>query len=159
MDNSIALYWTLKGPDGRLLRCELVRAAGRLEVRTVNGHAPRCEQVRAESDGLNVAAAWKALYLAKGWVAIDDASSESGPAVSQQFKIDRSQRIHSDGSVVRVYQVFGTDMYGWDHNREQPPPDRPLYHSRDGAEAAADDARRKAGHACDENCYGWRALM
>ena len=90
MDNSIAVYWILKGPDGRLLRCELVHTAGRLEVRAVNGHAPRCQEVRAESDGLNVAAAWKAQYLAKGWGAIDDAPSESGPAASQQFKIDRS---------------------------------------------------------------------
>lgn len=78
---------------------------------------------------------------------------------SQLFKIDRSQRIHSDGLVVRVYQVFGTDRYGWDHNREEPPADRPLYPSRDTAEAAADDARRLAGHQCDEACYAWRLLM
>ena len=78
---------------------------------------------------------------------------------TQIFKIDRSQRIHSDGLVVRVYQVFGTEQYGWDHNREQPPADRPVYPSRDDAETAADDARRLAGHLCDEHCYGWRALM
>jgi len=77
----------------------------------------------------------------------------------QLFKIDRSQRIHSDGLVVRVYQVFGTDDYGWDHNREEPPADRPLYRSRDWAEAAADDARRNAGHVCDDSCYSWRSLM
>jgi len=75
------------------------------------------------------------------------------------FKIDRSQRIHSDGLVVRVYQVFGTDDDGWDHNREEPPPDRPVYRSRDWAEAAADEARRRAGHVCDDSCYTWRALM
>jgi hypothetical protein len=79
--------------------------------------------------------------------------------VSQVFKIDRSQRIHSDGLVVRVYQVFGTDQYGWDSNREQPPDDRPLYNSRDRAEAAADAARVQNGHICGENCYAWRALM
>ena len=77
----------------------------------------------------------------------------------QTFKIDRSQRIHSDGLVVRVYQVFGTDQYGWDHNREQPPDDRPLYHSRELAEAAADQARAFAGHECDAHCFPWRALM
>jgi hypothetical protein len=43
---------------------------------------------------------------------------------SQSFKIDRSQRIHSDGLVFRVYQVFGTERYGWDHNREEPRPTR-----------------------------------
>ena len=78
---------------------------------------------------------------------------------SQTFKIDRSQRFHSDGLVFRVYQVFGTDRYGWDHNREQPPADRPLYNSRDEAEAAADRARELEGHRCNEACYAWRALM
>jgi hypothetical protein len=80
------------------------------------------------------------------------------PDSSQVFKIDRSQRIHSDGVVVRVYQVFGTDQYGWDTNREVPPPNRPLYHSREQAEQAADLASREAGHACHEACYGWRTL-
>jgi hypothetical protein len=78
---------------------------------------------------------------------------------TQTFKIDRSQRIHSDGLVVRVYQVFGTERHGWDHNREQPPDDRPLYNSRHEAEAAADHARALAGHECDDTCYGWRELQ
>jgi hypothetical protein len=78
---------------------------------------------------------------------------------TQTFKIDRSQRIHSDGLVVRVYQVFGTEQYGWDHNREQPPGDCPLQHSREEAEAAADQERARAGHQCDSSCYAWRALM
>ena len=78
---------------------------------------------------------------------------------SQVFKIDRSQRIHNDGVVVRVYQVFGTERYGWDHNREQPPDDRPLYDSRESAETAADEAYRLAGHQCGESCYRWRLLM
>ena len=80
-------------------------------------------------------------------------------ADSQEFKIDRSQRMHSDGFVVRVYQVFGTETYGWDHNREQPPTDRPLYRSRAVAERAADAARELAGHLCNDACYAWRALM
>jgi hypothetical protein len=78
---------------------------------------------------------------------------------SHSFKIDRSQRIHSDGLVFRVYQVFGTERYGWDHNREEPPADRPLYDAREAAEAAADEAHRLAGHQCDEACYRWRLLM
>jgi hypothetical protein len=79
---------------------------------------------------------------------------------SQQiFKIDRSQRIHNDGLVVRVYEVFGTDEYGWDHNREEAPPDRPLCKSKELAEAAADEARRRSGHICDDSCYAWRSLM
>ena len=77
----------------------------------------------------------------------------------QIFKIDRSQRIHSDGLVVRVYQVFGTEQYGWDTNREQPPADRPLYPSREEAETAADHAREFDGHRCTDSCYAWRALM
>jgi len=78
---------------------------------------------------------------------------------SQPFKIDRSQRFHNDGLVVRVYQVFGTEQYGWDHNREEPPADRPLYDSRREAEEAADDARAVDGHRCNDACYAWRSLM
>ncbi len=77
----------------------------------------------------------------------------------QTFKIDRSQRFHSDGLVVRVFQVFGTEQYGWDHNREETPTDRPLYHSRQEAEAAADAARMADGHHCGDACYAWRPLM
>jgi hypothetical protein len=157
MNHPVAVYWILKGPNGRLLCCELVRAAGGLEVRAANTDAPRREVVLTESDGLTIAAAWKALYQAKGWVSIE-VSSGAPPPNLQVFRIDRSQRIHSDGLVVRVCQVFGTDMYGWDHNREQPPADRPLYHSRDGAEAAADRARQLAGHVCNQTCNTWRLL-
>ena len=78
---------------------------------------------------------------------------------SEVFKIDRSQRIHSDGLVFRVYQVFGINKYGWDHNREQPPADRPLYDSRDEAEVAADEWHRRNGHLCNDSCYAWRSLM
>jgi hypothetical protein len=77
----------------------------------------------------------------------------------QVFKIDRSQRIHNDGRVVRVYQVFGTAQYGWDTNRETPPADRPFHESRKEAEDEADAALRREGHACSEGCYGWRSLM
>jgi hypothetical protein len=76
----------------------------------------------------------------------------------QIFKIDRSQRFHSDGLVVRVYQIVGTEQYGWDHNREEPPADRPLYDSRREAEEAADDARAVDGHRCGESCYAWRSM-
>jgi hypothetical protein len=74
------------------------------------------------------------------------------------FKIDRSQRVHSNGVVVRVFQVVGTDQYGWDTNREQPPQDRPLYASRHVAESAADIAMSTSGHICVEACYPWRVL-
>jgi hypothetical protein len=77
----------------------------------------------------------------------------------QVFKIDRSQRIHNNGCVVRVYQVFGTEQYGWDTNRETPPDNRPLYESQSEAERQADDALQRGGHVCSETCYGWRALM
>ena len=77
---------------------------------------------------------------------------------SQPFKIDRSQRMHGGGVVVRVYQVFGTDQFGWDTNREQPPPDRPLHPSRTTAERDADESLKRAGHVCDDGCYDWRLL-
>jgi len=73
-----------------------------------------------------------------------------------EFKIDRCQRIHSDGLVFRVYQVFGTTRYGWDHNREKPPTDRPLHDSPEQAQRAADMAHQLAGHTCNDACYGWR---
>ena len=77
---------------------------------------------------------------------------------SGDFKIDRSQRIHSDGLVFRVYQVFGTPRYGWDHNREQPPAERPLNDSLEAAQTAADAAHQSGGHTCGDACYGWRLL-
>ena len=75
------------------------------------------------------------------------------------FKIDRSQRMHSSAVVVRVYQVFGTERYGWDTNRERPPDERPLYDSRGEAEQAADEGLAYAGHTCDDACYRWRDVQ
>lgn len=74
------------------------------------------------------------------------------------FKIDRSQRMHSNNVVVRVYQVFGAEQYGWDANRGGLPPDPHLLESREAAERAADDAMQRSGHTCDDGCYGWRML-
>jgi hypothetical protein len=75
-----------------------------------------------------------------------------------RFKIDRSQRMHSGNFVVRVYQVFGTESFGWDDNREQANIDRPLHGSRAAAEQDADESLRSAGHFCDDACYAWRSL-
>ena len=77
----------------------------------------------------------------------------------QVFKIDRNQRIHHHGLVVRVYQVFGESRYGWDGNKPDSPFDPSLYDSREAAELAADAALNSAGHQCTEACYAWRALM
>ena len=74
------------------------------------------------------------------------------------FKIDRSQRMHSNGVVVRVYQVFGAEQYGWDANQNQLPADPQLLESRDAAERVADEAMRRSGHHCDDGCYKWREL-
>ena len=75
------------------------------------------------------------------------------------FKIDRSQRMHSGGLVVRVYQVFGTERFGWDVNRDQQStPERPLCGSRSLAEQDADESLQRAGHSCDDGCYGWRPV-
>ena len=75
---------------------------------------------------------------------------------STLFKTDRSQRIHSSAVVVRVYQVFGTERYGWDTNRERQPDERPLYDFRGEAEQAADEGLVHAGHTCDDACGRWR---
>jgi hypothetical protein len=74
------------------------------------------------------------------------------------FRIDRSQRMHSNNVVVRVYQVFGAEEYGWDTNRGELPADPRLLESREAAERAADDAMRRSGHECDDGCYSWRTL-
>ena len=77
---------------------------------------------------------------------------------NQNFKIDRSQRMHSGSITVRVYQVFGTEQFGWDTNREQPPPNRPLHDSKTAAERDADENMERLGHVCDDGCYPWRLL-
>jgi hypothetical protein len=77
---------------------------------------------------------------------------------SAPFKIDRLQRIHSDGSVIRVYQVVGAAQFGWDSNRDLPPPDLQLYPSLEAARDAADAGVLTAGHVCDGICYRWRLL-
>lgn len=75
------------------------------------------------------------------------------------FKIDRSQRIHHSGLVVRVYQVVGTTRFGWDTNRDrQPMPDQENYESLAAAEHAADAGVQLAGHTCTKWCYAWRLL-
>ena len=67
--------------------------------------------------------------------------------------------MHRGSITVRVYQVFGTDQFGWDTNREDSSVDRPLHTSRSAAEHDADETLRRTGHACDDGCYPWRALM
>ena len=156
MDQIVSEYWTLRGgPDGRILRCELVRTALGPVVRCGNGDLARRERVASETAGLATAAGWKEMFEAKGWTAI------AAPAAARAsiFKIDRSQRIHSDGVMVRVYEVFGQEQYGWDTNREDPPDNRPLFNSRMAAQEAADEALRRSGHVCTEVCYQWRLLM
>ena len=154
MERIVSEYWTLRGPDGRILLCNLVRTVLGLEVRCGNGDLGRRERVASETAGLAIAAGWKAMFEAKGWTAIVPPAARP-----PSFKIDRSQRIHSDGAVVRVYQVFGTEQYGWDTNREDPPDDRPLFGSRTAAQEAADEALQRSGHVCTEVCYQWRLLM
>jgi hypothetical protein len=77
---------------------------------------------------------------------------------TQTFKIDRWQRIHHDGAVVRVYQIVGATEYGWDSNREVPVPDRPLHASLEAAQQAADEGVLHAGHVCDDRRYNWKSL-
>ena len=77
---------------------------------------------------------------------------------SAPFKIDRLQRIHSDGNVIRVYQVVGAAQFGWDSNRAMPTSDPRIYSSLEAARDAADEGVAAAGHVCDGICYRWRTL-
>lgn len=68
-------YWTLQSPTGATATCELVRTPRGLEVRcdwTGDGAQARgvmAAPIGVVGDALNLAEAWKASYLADGWVA------------------------------------------------------------------------------------------
>jgi hypothetical protein len=71
---SLLRYWTLHGPGGHVATCELVRTEAGLEVRCdwADNGAPARRANSAAIEGvaaaLSLADAWKAAYLAKGWV-------------------------------------------------------------------------------------------
>jgi hypothetical protein len=72
---SLVRYWTLQSPDGRLASCELFRTDTGLEVRCdLTGEGapagvPRVVSITAITDALAVAEAWRAAYVANGWLA------------------------------------------------------------------------------------------
>ena len=66
--------------------------------------------------------------------------------------------MHSNGVVVRVFQVVGAKQFGWDTNREELPTALHLVESRETAERDADDTIRGWGHLCNDGCYPWRTL-
>ena len=76
----------------------------------------------------------------------------------QPFKVGRSERVHSNHIVVRVYQVFGTHQFGWDTHHQEAPPERPFGASEAQAGQDAEDSLRQAGHKCDPGCHQWRTL-
>ena len=71
---SLLRYWTLHSPNGDVATCELVRTPAGLEVRcelnadSARARVARAATVRAISDALNLAEAWKASYVAQGWM-------------------------------------------------------------------------------------------
>ena len=76
MDSERVLrYWTLHGPNGETATCELVRTAKGLEVRCdwsddgAQARLARAASIQAIADALNLAEAWKASYVAQGWMA------------------------------------------------------------------------------------------
>ena len=73
---------------------------------------------------------------------------------SEVFKIDRLQRVHRDGIVVRMYQVVGATLSGWDSNRDAPVPDGHFYASLEAARDAGDERMLAAGGSR----YHWRPL-
>ena len=72
---SLLRYWTLHSPAGHIATCELVRTETGLEVRcgwTEQGAQARVADaaaIQAVAEALGLADAWKAAYLARGWVA------------------------------------------------------------------------------------------
>ena len=68
-------YWTLQAPAGHVATCELVRTETGLEVRchwTEKGAPARVTDsaaIQVVAEALSLADAWKAAYIAKGWVA------------------------------------------------------------------------------------------
>ena len=74
-----------------------------------------------------------------------------------EFKLDRTQRLHRDRLVVRVFQVIGSGQFGWDTNQDEA--ERLSRHAtQEDAQREADESIARAGHVCDESCYTWRAL-
>lgn len=67
-------YWTLHGPGGHVVTCELVRTETGLEVRCdwIDRGAParltNSAAIQAVAEALKVADTWKAAYVEKGWV-------------------------------------------------------------------------------------------
>lgn len=77
-------YWTLHSPEGYVVTCELVRTGTGLEVRCdwkgegAQARIARTASIEAVAQALNVAEAWKATYVEKGWVAAKGAPSPAG---------------------------------------------------------------------------------
>ena len=69
-------YWTLQSPTGDVATCELVRTPQGLEVRCgwigegAQARVARAAAIQAVTDALNLAEAWKAAYVAQGWMAL-----------------------------------------------------------------------------------------
>ena len=68
-------YWTLQSPTGSVATCVLVRTPKGLEIRCdwtgdgARARVARAAAIEAVSDALNLAEAWKAAYVAEGWMA------------------------------------------------------------------------------------------
>jgi hypothetical protein len=68
-------YWTLHSPEGHVATCELVRTSKGLEVRCdwtgegAQARVAKTASTEAVADALDLAEAWKAAYLEKGWEA------------------------------------------------------------------------------------------
>lgn len=72
---------------------------------------------------------------------------------SPSFEIDRAERMHSYGPVVRPTKSWANMVLG-DTNREKPASVPSTSHERPPTEGATDESIRCAGHACDEGCCG-----
>jgi hypothetical protein len=68
-------YWTLHSPEGHIATCELVRTSKGLEVRCdwtgegAQARVAKATSIEEATEALNLADAWKAAYLEKGWEA------------------------------------------------------------------------------------------
>jgi len=66
----VVRYWTLVGPDGDVVLCQLVRTSHGFEVQCGGAGAAqvlRATSVRTVTDGFNLSESWRASYVAGGW--------------------------------------------------------------------------------------------
>jgi hypothetical protein len=66
----VVRYWTLVGPSGDVVLCQLVRTPHGFEVQCGAADSERVLRatiVKTVTDGFNLSESWRAAYTANGW--------------------------------------------------------------------------------------------